>query len=148
MGRREVPAAWWIDEEPDQTETEKFRNKISTTPSLRRRASETSAKKNEPGRVHTGNGLLAHSSIHPCERSLASMVILGLRQPFFFFTWEISPIREMKNEKIRKWSDLVGFNSQKWGEKGRNSHISTFGSQCVAIDIECWLKDLFFISGL
>jgi hypothetical protein len=82
MGGREVRAAWWIDEEPDRTETEKFRNKISTTLSLRRRASETSAEKNEPGRIHTGNGLLPHSSIHPCERSLASMVILGLRQPF------------------------------------------------------------------
>jgi hypothetical protein len=73
-----------MEEEPDRTEREKFRNKISTTPFLRRRAFETSADKNEPGHVHTGNGLLLHSSIHPCERSLASMVILGLRQPFFF----------------------------------------------------------------
>jgi hypothetical protein len=83
MGRREVPAAWWIDEQPDPTEAEKFRKKVSTTLSLSRRASETSAEKNEPGRIHTGNGLLLHSSIHPCERSLASMVILGLRQAFF-----------------------------------------------------------------
>jgi hypothetical protein len=103
MGRREAPAAWWIDEEPDRTETEKFRDKISTTPSLRRRASETSAKKNEPGRVHTGNGLLQHSSIHPCQRSLASMVILGLRQPFFL----LEKFRQQEKWKIRKFENEV-----------------------------------------
>lgn len=64
------------------------------------------------------------------------------------FIGNISPTSDIKNQNIKKWSDLEGFNCHKWEKNSTKRLIPIFGFQGEAINTEGLLKVLYFISGL
>jgi len=62
-----------------------------------------------------------------------------------FWGWNFAKNLKLK---LKNEVNLEGFRHQKWEKKNGNWQIPTFGFECVATNIEGWLKSLYFIFGL